>query len=321
MERTERFYKICRRLGQGGVIPSKKFIEEFGISRPTFFRDIEYLQDRFNAPIIYDRQGGGYRFDPAAAQFTLPGIWFTAAEVESLLTIYKMLNDIQPGLLSKHLSPVLDRISRLLQQRNSTLDEIRNRIRILSIANRTVAANYFELISHAVLERKRVQFAHYHRERDETTQRQVSPQRLVHYRDNWYLDSYDHGREALRTFSLDTIDDLKVIEQKAKNISNKQLDNELGSSYGIFAGQTTQIAILKFTSYQARWVAREHWHPQQQGEVQADGSYLLQIPYHDPRELLMDILKYGAQVEVLKPKTLREEVKTRLEQAAKLYTK
>jgi predicted DNA-binding transcriptional regulator YafY len=321
MDRTERFYKVCRAFEKGAVVPSKKFISELEISRATFYRDIEYLQTRFNAPIIYDRKSGGYRFDPNAPQFTLPGVWFTATEAESLLTINKMLHELQPGLLEPYLTPILERISKLLEKRNSTYDEVRNRIRILTMANRKAEANYFELISHAVLERKRLHFVHYSRERDETTQRHVSPQRLVHYRDNWYLDAYDHQHSALRTFSLDTISELKVQEQQARNITVKRLDAELGGSYGIFAGKKTKTALLRFTSFRARWVAREHWHPDQKGEIQPNGSYLLHIPYSDDRELLLDILKYGEEVEVLEPKELRAKVCAKLQQALRCYTK
>lgn len=321
MDRTERFYKICRELDKGAQVPSAKFIHDLEVSRATIFRDIEYLKDRFNAPIIYDRKGRGFCFDPDAPQFTLPGIWFTASEAESLLTIHKMLSELQPGLLGPYLSPMLERIGKLLEKRNSTLDEVNNRIRILTMANRKVEPNYFELISHAVLERKCLRFTHYNRGRDEKSEREVSPQRLVHYRDNWYVDTYDHQRNALRTFSLDTISDLRVLEQKAKNITNKRLDAELGGSYGIFAGKQTQIAVLQFTPFRARWVAQEQWHPEQQGKYQSDGTFHLRIPYSDDRELLMDILKYGAEVEVLSPKSLRERVSESLRDTLKRYKK
>lgn len=321
MERTERFYKICRAFESRVAVPSKRFIDELEISRATFYRDIEYLQTRFNAPIIYDRKKGGYLFDPNAPQFTLPGVWFTAAEAESLLTINKMISELQPGLFEPYLTPIQERISKLLEKRNSTYDEVRNRIRILTMASRKTEANYFELISHAVLERKCLQFMHYNRGRDHTTQRHVSPQRLVHYRDNWYLDAYDHQRNALRTFALDAINELKVVDQKARNVAVKRLNTELGSSYGIFAGKNSKTAHLRFTPFRARWVAQEQWHPEQIGKTQPDGSYLLQIPYCDDRELLMDVLKYGEDVEVLKPQELRKKVQTKLQQAARQYTK
>lgn len=321
MDRTERFYKICQRLGKGRPIPSKVFIDELSISRPTFFRDIEYLKDRFNAPIEYDQQSRGYRFDPKADRFELPGIWFTASEAHAMLTMHQLLNDVQPGLLKPLLQPLYKRLEKSFDKNDTSMEEMHHRIRILSMAQRKVEPNYFELISHAVLARKRMRIAFYNRERDETTTREVSPQRLVHYRDNWYLDAYDHIRSDLRTFSLDCIRKVRLMKTKARNIKEQRLDKELGRSYGIFAGQPTQTAVLRFTPFRARWVAREQWHPAQCGEWQEDGSYRLQIPYGDDRELLMDILKYGADVEVLAPKNLRARVRDLLQEAAKIYKK
>lgn len=79
------------------------------------------------------------------------------------------------------------------------------------------------------------------------------------------------------------------------------------------------MAKLKFSPHRARWVADEQWHPKQQGSWLEDGSYQLSIPYSNPPELLMDILKYGAEVEVLAPETLRRLVRDQLNKACQLY--
>lgn len=321
MERTERFYKICKRLHGGRAFPAQVFLDELEISRPTFFRDIEYLKDRFNAPIEYDRSQRGYHYRPEAEQFELPGIWFTASEAHAMLSMHQLLNEVQPGLFKHLLQPVLERLKKSFDQNDASIEEMKRRIRILSIAQRKVEATYFELISHAVLIRKRLRIDYYNRARDEITTREISPQRLVHYRDNWYLDTYDHLRDSLRTFSLDCIRKAQLMESTARNISDQRLDSTLGGSYGIFAGEATHLAVLKFTPFRARWVANEQWHPQQHGEWQVDGSYNLEIPYADDRELLMDILKYGPDVEVLEPKKLHERVLESLQQTVKIYKK
>ncbi len=56
----------------------------------------------------------------------------------------------------------------------------------------------------------------------------------------------------------------------------------------------------------ARWVQAEEWHPDQKSTLHPDGSYTLEVPYSDARELLGDVLRFGADVEVLAPKSLRE---------------
>jgi predicted DNA-binding transcriptional regulator YafY len=161
--------------------------------------------------------------------------------------------------------------------------------------------------------------AYHARSSDELTERELSPQRLVHYRDNWYLDAWCHLRQGLRSFSLDAIRSAKVLDRKAKPVAEKTLNDVLVSGYGIFSGKADKQARLRFTPKQARWVASEQWHPEQVSTFMKDGSYLLEFPYSNDGELIMDILRYGADVEVEAPAGLRRKVKRRLEEAAARY--
>ena len=102
-------------------------------------------------------------------------------------------------------------------------------------------------------------------------------------------------------------------------ISEKTLDEVLGTGYGIFSGNKVQWAKLKFNAERARWVAQEQWHPKQKSKMEADGSYLLEIPYSDDRELVMDILRHGAAVDVLAPPKLRERIIEQVQQMQEHY--
>ena len=99
----------------------------------------------------------------------------------------------------------------------------------------------------------------------------------------------------------------------------KSLDTVLGAGYGIFSGKDVRWATLRFTPERARWVAGERWHPQQQGRVLADGSYELKLPYSKDPELLMDILKFGADCTVVAPKELRARVAAEVRRMAEAY--
>lgn len=170
-----------------------------------------------------------------------------------------------------------------------------------------------------MLQRKRLVIDYYNRERDEAGRREISPQRLTHYRDNWYLDAWCHRQKAVRSFAVECIREVEPLAKSAKAVAESTLNRELASAYGIFAGPPKAIAVLVFTAKRARWVAEETWHPEQQSRWLEDGRYELQIPYSDDRELLMDILKYGADVEVAGPGELREAVKKLLEEAVSQY--
>jgi predicted DNA-binding transcriptional regulator YafY len=187
------------------------------------------------------------------------------------------------------------------------------------MAARRLALDHFAVVGSALLRRKRLLIAHYVRARDETIEREVSPQRLVYYRDNWYLDAWCHLRNDLRSFAVDAIRRAEIIEQPARNVPEKTLDSVLGAGYGIFSGRKVQWAKLRFTPERARWVSLELWHPKQKARFEKDGSYLLEIPYSDSRELVMDILKQGAGAEVLAPAALRKDVAAQLKAALDRY--
>ena len=147
----------------------------------------------------------------------------------------------------------------------------------------------------------------------------VSPQRLVHYRDNWYLDAWCHEKHALRSFALDAIRAVEAVDEPANDIAGADLDRELGSGYGIFSGAAVETAVLRFSPEMARWVSREKWHSQQECRFEADGSYILSFPYSAERELLMDVMRFGPDVEVLGPPELRQSVSAALNKAASYY--
>jgi predicted DNA-binding transcriptional regulator YafY len=321
MDRSERFYKIDRLLNERRVVSFADFKKELGMSSASVKRDIAYMRERYNAPIEYDREANGYRFGAAGAgpQYQLPGLWFSSAEVLALLTTLRMLGSLQPGVLDGQIEPLRERLRSILGSGDHSWEEVEKRIRIFQPERRAGEARHFSVIAAAVLKRSRLWIRHYNRKNDQQTEREVSPQRLVHYRDNWYLDAWCHLRNDLRSFAVDAIRDARLEDGRAKEIADAQLDEHLGAGYGIFAGARVEWATLKFTPEAARWVASQSWHPSQRTRVEKDGSYVLELPYAEMPELVMEILKFGADVEVLAPASLRERVAQALAQAARQY--
>jgi predicted DNA-binding transcriptional regulator YafY len=315
MERTERFYRIQQLLRDRRVVPFTVFLEQLEVSRATVKRDLEYLRNRMNAPIAWDPEARGYRFaapEQGSAQYELPGLWFNASEIHALLTMRHLLAHLEPGIIAPHLAPIGERLALLLGSADHSAEEVQKRVRILGMAARRFAHESFAVAGSALLRRKRLHLRYHVRARDEVTEREVSPQRLVYYRDNWYLDAWCHRRDDLRSFAIDAIRDAEILDKKAREIPESTLNRVLGAGYGIFSGQRVRWGRLRFTPERARWVAAEEWHPRQRGRFEADGSYVLEIPYSDDRELVMDILRHGPEVEVLGPAPLRGVVRERL---------
>jgi predicted DNA-binding transcriptional regulator YafY len=322
VDRTERFYKIDHLIRERGIVKTSDFLRELEVSLATFKRDMEYMKSRHHAPIEWDRDAGGYRFvqpDAASPKYELPGLWFSPAEAQALLTMEHLLGSLEPSLLGAHVQPLKARLSALLSVGDRSAEEVRRRIRVSPFGQRRHQPKHFKLVASAVLGRARLNLSYWNRMKDETTERVVSPQRLVFYRQNWYLDAWCHLRDGLRSFSLDAMKDVSTAPGKAKDVPDEQLDAVLASGYGIFSGKNVQWAVLRFAPSVARYVALEEWHSKQRSRIEADGSYVLEVPFSSEKELVMDILRYGSDVEVVGPKGLREEVAYRLRAAAAKY--
>lgn len=304
------------------LVTTEQFLKELEISRATFRRDLEYLRDRLGAPIEWDAELGGYQLQniPGESLSALPGLWLNEFEIHSLLSVIELLRNIDPeGLIGSQVNPIRERLEKLLEKGDYSAREVARRIRITTIARRNTPTQFFELVAHALLARKRLQITHLGRQDNRLSEREISPQRLVYYRDNWYLDAFCHNKDDLRTFAMDALEAVTLLDRPAVSIEEADLRSELESGYGIFAGAKQEIARLKFSPFRARWVSKEVWHPEQKGEIKEDGSYILSIPYSDERELVLDILRQGAQVEVISPKSLRASVKRAIEAAVEIY--
>ncbi|MBK6604784.1 MAG: YafY family transcriptional regulator [Leptospiraceae bacterium] len=310
MDRTERFYKIQEMLRQRKVVSFAQLQTALEVSRSTLKRDIDYLGTRLHSPIAWSRAAGGYQLigelGGGGKQHELPGLWFSESEIRALLTMQHLLANLDAGgLLTAHIALLMDRLNGLLGDDEREAGELRRRVRIVDLAQRTVELHHFKTVGTALVQRKRLRITYVARGTGEATEREVSPLRLVHYRGNWYLDAWCHLRGGLRNFALDAILAARMTDSVAKEVGEAALDAASGPGYGIFSGRAIRWANLRFSAERARWVANEQWHPQQKGEFDADGNYLLQIPYADHRELIMDILKHGVHCEVLGPPGLR----------------
>lgn len=327
MGKTERLYQIEMLIRHRGHASFAQLQQALEVSRATLWRDLEYLRSRLGAPIEYDRFVNGYRFGvpqgAARAQaHELPGLWFSERELYSLLMAHQLLSGLDSdGLLSRHLQPLLDRIHRMLGQVDGAAgaETLMKRVRIIGAARRPVPSRFFELVGEALLKRRRLHLRYLTRGRGAVSEREVSPQRLVHHRNTWYLDAFCHRADDLRRFALDAIEAATLLQARARELPIKTVQSRMDAGYGIYAGGASRWAVLHFEPQAAQWISREEWHPDQRGRWLPDGRYEMTLPYTDETELVMDLLRQGDEVTVVEPASLRATMRARLQRAAALY--
>ncbi|GBL32859.1 hypothetical protein EMGBS12_11690 [Methylophilaceae bacterium] len=322
MSINERIYQIDQLLNGRSFVTFEELMNRLEVSRATLKRDLAYMRDRLNAPIVFDREVGGYRLEKQSGnlKYELPGLWFNADEIFALLTMQHLLNGLDSGgILTPHIKPLKSRLTELLGSTNDPLDQLQKRIKIETMGSRKFNLDHFQAIGSSLLKRKQLHIDYLGRGKNELTSRDISPQRLIYYKDNWYLDGWCHLKEDIRSFSVDAIQRVEILEKKATDVSEEKLNEELGSGYGIFSGKDVKWVTLKFSPERARWVSKEKWHPKQEGQFLDDGSYQLKIPYSKEPELLIDVMKYGPDVQVIEPKDLRKKIQETLIKTLRNY--
>ena len=310
MSRREKLYHLHDILRQRRTpISRQALIEELGCSQATLYRLLAELRDVLGAPLEQDPETRHFFYDRSlAGTFELPGMWISPEELQALLTARQILANVQPGLLQEELDVLQQRMSQLIDQEGIDFSAHPERIHIRHDAGRPVPGRLFEDLLKALFRRQRLSIRYHGRRRDDISEREVSPQRLTAYRDRWYLDAWCHRAEGLRSFAVERVLKLEALDQTADSMSTDQLREHFDQAYGIFSGPAEHTAELLFSAEAARWAAEEQWHPEQQQQLLEDGQLLLKLPFGSSRELIMDVLRYGDDVEVLAPPQLRQKV-------------
>jgi len=286
--------------------------------RHTIYRTLVRAKSEYGIPIEYDPVEKVYRFEDDQ-KYSLPLIWFTPKDVMVLLTLLEAFRELPFGIVDSEITPFKERLEKIVNTNPSSLNLLLKSIRILPTHFRRTPKEALSTLCTAISSGKKVKMKYKDRQNENVTERVVSPLQLVRYRDNWYLDAYCHRNDDLRIFSVDRIQEMEILKTKAKKVGKKVLQEFYRTSYGIFAGKPKNKVVLKFSPQISKWVASEEWHPEQKSSFDKNGFYILEFPYSDERELTLDILRYGDDVEVKSPPSLRDKIKEKLKKAYQQY--
>ncbi len=321
MDKFERVVHLHRILSAARrPVSRQRLMEELDCSRATLYRTVAFLRDHLGAPLESDEEQNGFYYDRSLeGVYELPGFWLGTQELVALLTAWQVIAGGEDGLLADAMHPLREKIEQLLEASHPTQGNLLARIHLVRQASRPVDQRIFGILAEALLTERRVRLRYHGRIRDDSSERAVSPQRLTWYRENWYLDAYCHRARALRSFAVERVEQASLLPEAALQVEPETLQTELDGGYGILSGPAAHVAEIRFAPAAARWVAEESWHPRQQGQWLEDGSWLLRLPYAQPRELLMDVARFGPDAEILSPPALRAQMRAYLEESLQPY--
>jgi len=321
MDKLDRIQKLHQLLITRRYPVSLRILaDKLGCGEKNAKRLIRTLEDLMLAPIEYNKEHKGWAYACGPdTKSQLPGLWLTAEELQSMALLLHMLQNFGNGLLNDELKVVEKEVHKLLKARKISPEVLKNRIKVLPIGHRSVPNDIYLRVSDALLKGKQL-LLRYTDYSGKQTQRVVSPQDLVYYRDNWYLDAWCHTKKDIRQFLLARMAKAAISDEPAHVVPIAKLEEHFSGSYGIFAGKPEHTAILRFCGNVAQEVSQQVWHPHQEGRWDGE-DYVLRFPYGDDRELVRDVLRYVPDVVVEGPVGLRAAVVTRLEEGLKALRK
>lgn len=310
MDKRDKLYELHGIFvrARGTLISKEQLLAQLECSESTLKRRIIDLRDTYGAPLEYNKENHGWHYQKGVS-FELPGLWFNDQELYALLVLEQLLENSDAGLISEQLTTAKERIKTLLSTKIDPEENISNKLRLVNVFHRTFDENIFKEISKATFDQRQIEIDFTNRQTQHKTSRIISPQRIIHYKDTWYVDSFCHLKNELRTFSIDGISRVKQCHRDAKTLAPERIDKATQSTYGIFSGQAHETAILHFQPPVSFWIAKETWHPDQQSQWLEHDVLELKIPYQNSKELLADVLRYADSVTVISPESLRQSIK------------
>ena len=317
LSRIERFFWFDHQIRQGNYPNAPKLARQFKISERTAKRDIDALTNQIGAPLEYNATRRGYRYSDAS--YSLTWTRFSHQEIMAMLILRRMLDSGGASPLSGELNALCEKMLTNLEQCGIDREHLDHCFSANWSHYIPVDETIFQQLGEAVLTRRKVYFSYQSPTRPQASSRMVHPYHLQHYSGSWYLISWCEEQQDWRTFQLSRISQMHLTDTPFDYRDPETWQHKIQGACGIFQDQHHQPVTLRFSARRAPFVREQHWCDGQQQVLRDDGRLELTIPVADYREIVMKILEHGAEVEVVSPEDLRQQVVEEIERMSAVY--
>jgi predicted DNA-binding transcriptional regulator YafY len=315
----ERFLWFHNEIKKNKHPNARTLAERFEISGKTAQRNIEFLAERLKAPLEYVPGERGYIYGDNT--WELPGLWLDEDALISLVLSFRLASAVPDSYLKESLHKFLDQIIACHSATAFSIADLNDKISVKNIAYARTDEAVFHRLLEALLKAVPVRIEYHSPHNGQSSLRDILPLHLLNYMGTWHIIAYCNVKKELRDFVLSRIRAVSACEGDIEvRIPPASVKNYIRQTFGIFQGKEKTEVCLRFAKDIAPWIAEQSWHPAQKVSIEKDGRLCLTIPVADFREIKREILRYGAQVEVVSPAALRNEVKKEIEKMKNIYS-
>ncbi len=315
-------YRWFHALIAAGKFPNAvKLAAKFEISGRQASRDIAFMKDRLDAPLRYDPGHRGYDYENGC--YELPPVWLTEEELQALSLSLRLAAAIPDRKIKKALRELVAHIlparsaASAVQLDPATIEE---KVSIKNIAYYRVPEATFHAVTAALFGDVALKIAYRSPYKNETTERTIRPLHLLCYMGSWHLIAYCGLRREMRDFAVSRILSVESCAETLPLPPDLPPSREfIRRNFGVIAGGVSLTVTLRFTPAISPLIAEQQWHEAQETSLSADGFLTMSFPVSGFAEITREILKYGADVEVVEPEELREAVAKEIRRMEKMY--
>jgi len=317
-QRVAQLYQVM--ISSRQPISLTQLCEQLDASPATIKRLISFLRHDLHMNIVFDSEQSGYRLaSDVRGSRRAVGPLNDSSEISDLFITFLIAEKLVPNLFNCTGDSIREKLRHSLGAKAKKLNDLSDRVSVIAPQKRQVNPKEFSELVAAVRDQIRIAIHYRGLGRSGEGVYTVSPYRLILYRNNWYLAAWCHRGHDLKVFSADRISVTDKTATPCRAINHDELTKAIEATYGIDLGDPIDYAVLRFSAQAAKRVALEEWHRDQTLRHNPDGSLEVTVPYRHARELKMDVLRFGTDVEVVAPPQLRQEVAQDHARAAKQY--
>jgi len=308
----ERFQQILDTLKHKSCPSRQTLATDLEVTTKTIQRDIDFLRDRFRAPIEYDRNRGGYVLTGPVED--LPRIDLTQSELISIFVAQKALQAYRGTAFEAPLRSAFEKLAATLDgQVSVSLHELEASLSFHQFEARPIELKVFQTVATAVQKQKLLEIEYKKLDAQKPQKRKIEPYHLACVQGQWYCIAHDLKPKDMRTFHLGRIKSARLLADGFVRPKSFDIRKHLGGSLGIFAGKGSHDVVLHFDKWASQLVREKVWHASQKFQELTHGELELTLQLNNLEEVEPWVLSWGAHVRVVRPKELKTRIKATAE--------
>lgn len=293
------------------------------VSVSSIEKDLKAMRNEeelgFFAPIKYSKAKGGYYYtDP---NYSIDNMPLNEEDIEALTFVARTLDQFKGAAVFQQFEFAVEKIfDRLSISQHTSTEALKSTIQFENQQSGK-GSEWLGVILKAIQNAYMLEFSHQRHDAPEPTKRTLEPYLLKEYRSTWYLVGYDREKERYLTFGLDRIFDLIVTENgftpRQDFDSNDFFEHTIGVTTGNYKPQHIS---LRAEPLAGKYLQNQPLHASQKlQQIEEDGWYTFSYFVNINFEFMQLILGFGAQIKVVSPPELQQELASIAQKVIEYY--